>query len=165
MERRWIRMLLWFCVLAVCTMIWCFSAQNGEQSAHTSSRVLGMAAALLGDFADVAALAKDGSLYETASWLIRKGAHFAEFALLAFFVRLLLRSYRVRRGWLWAWLAASLYAVTDELHQFFMAARDASLLDVVIDSMGAAAGAGVACLALWLLGKRGREKDGAADGG
>ena len=161
MERRWIRMLLWFCVLAVCTMIWCFSAQNGEQSANTSSRVLGMAAALLGDLTDAAALAKDGSLYETASWLIRKGAHFAEFALLAFFVRLLLRSYRVRRGgWFWAWAAASLYAVVDELHQFFMAARNASLADVGIDSLGAAFGAGVACLVVWVCTGAGKPREG-----
>lgn len=141
-------MLLWLCVLAVCGMIWCFSAQDGEASAHTSGRVLGFAVMLLSDAAQAAALVENQSLYETASWLIRKGAHFAEFALLAFFVRLLLHSYRARRGWLWAWLAASFYAVTDEVHQFYMAARDASLLDVGIDSLGAAAGAALAGLAV-----------------
>lgn len=150
MERRWIRILLWIAVIAVCAMIWGFSAQDGEASGAASASVLRWAIALLVNGFDSLALAEQRSLYETAEWLLRKGAHFAEFALLAFLVRLLLRSYRVRRGgWFWAWFAASLYAVTDELHQFFMAARDASLTDVCIDSAGAAFGAGLACLILW----------------
>lgn len=160
MERRWVRILLWICVIAVCAMIWGFSAQDGQRSEHTSGRVLRWAAALLMHGFDTLALAEQQSLYDTASWLIRKGAHFAEFALLAFLVRLLLRSYRVRRGGLWAWLCASLYAVTDELHQFFMAARNASLADVGIDSMGAAAGAGLACLVLWLFERGKKEQAG-----
>ncbi len=159
MERRWVRILLWISVLAVCLMIWCFSAQDGQQSEHTSGRVLRWAVALMAHGFDTLALAEQQSLYETASWLIRKGAHFAEFALLAFLVRLLLRSYRVRRGGLWAWFAATLYAVTDELHQFFMAARNASLVDVGIDSLGAAAGAALACAVLWMFGRR-VEKEG-----
>ena len=161
MERRWVRILLWICVIAVCAMIWGFSAQDGQRSEHTSGRVLRWAAALLMHGFDTLALAEQQSLYDTASWLIRKGAHFAEFALLAFLVRLLLRSYRVRRGgWFWAWAAASLYAVVDELHQFFMAARNASLVDVGIDSLGAAFGAGAACLVVWLCAGAGKPREG-----
>lgn len=161
MERRWIRILLWFCVIAVCAVIWCFSAQDGQQSEHTSGRVLCWLVALLTAGREQLALAEQQSLYETASWLLRKGAHFAEFALLAFLVRLLLRSYRVRRGgWFWAWAAASLYAVVDELHQFFMAARNASLVDVGIDSLGAAFGAGVACLVVWVCAGAGKPREG-----
>lgn len=159
MERRCVRILLWIAVIAVCGMIWFFSAQDGEASEATSGRVLRWAIALLVNGFESLALAEQQSLYETAAWLLRKGAHFAEFALLGFLVRLLLRSYRVRRGgWFWAWAAASLYAVVDELHQFFMSARNASLVDVGIDSAGAALGAGLACFLLWLFAAGSRRR-------
>lgn len=40
-----------------------------------------------------------------------------------------------------AWLAASLYGMSDEWHQSFVPGRDANWLDVWTDSAGAAAGA------------------------
>ena len=49
-----------------------------------------------------------------------------------------------------AWVAATGYAVTDEIHQTFTATRQGSAVDVLID----AAGAGLGLVAVWLLGRR-----------
>ncbi len=80
-------------------------------------------------------------------FIVRKGGHFMEYAVLA-----ILR-WRARRyanlkepdpwSWadaVWAFLIAAVYAVTDELHQHFVASRWASVGDVFLDSTGAALG-------------------------
>ena len=42
-----------------------------------------------------------------------------------------------RRPWAWALALAVLYAITDELHQGFVAGRHPSAVDVGIDAAGA----------------------------
>lgn len=150
MEKRWVRILLWLAVIAVCAMIFFFSAQSGEESADTSGKVVDWLIGFLVKGYHLLDAIRQQEIYDTASLMVRKLAHFSEFALLGFLVRLLLHSYRVRAGWGWAWLAATLYAMTDELHQMFSEARGPSLLDVGIDSLGAAAGVAAACLLMAL---------------
>lgn len=157
MEKRWVRFLLWLAVLAVCGMIFFFSAQSGDQSAQTSGKVVEWLIELLVRGYELLDAVRQREIYETASLLVRKLAHFGEFALLGFLVRLLLRSYHIRKGGAWAWFAATLYASTDELHQLFVDARGASLMDVGIDSLGAAIGVAFACLLLWRLGAKTRK--------
>jgi VanZ family protein len=66
--------------------------------------------------------------------ILRKLAHTAEYAVLGLlFARALERD-------LPAFLAAVAYAVTDEVHQHFVAGRHASPVDVAIDSVGVAVG-------------------------
>lgn len=154
MSQKTARILLWISVVAVCGLIFFFSSQTGEESSETSDRIVRWVLSLLVHDFEAMAPFQQQSLFDTVSLVVRKLAHFSEFALLAFLVRLLMHSYRLRLGGLWAWLAASLYAVTDELHQMSVAARSPSPADVGIDSLGAAAGALLACLALWLLSRR-----------
>jgi VanZ family protein len=79
----------------------------------------------------------------------RKLLHFAEYALLCF---LWWRAFATvsdpGRAALAAFLAASAYAATDELHQAFVEGRTGSPIDWAIDSAGAA------LAALWLRGRR-----------
>ena len=50
-------------------------------------------------------------------------------------------SVRAGRLWLPAWLIATAYAATDEIHQLFVPERAGAFTDVCIDSAGAAVGA------------------------
>lgn len=95
-------------------------------------------------------------LWAVIFWL-RKGAHMAEYALLALLVLAALN--RTVRPWpaTWSWTRARLtlwicagYAVSDEVHQAFEPARFGSPLDVVIDTVGAATALGL----LWCWGRR-----------
>ena len=151
MDKTWVRVLLWVAVIAVCGMIFFFSAQTGDESAQTSGKVVDWLIGLMVKGYELLDAVRQREIYETASLLVRKLAHFSEFALLGFLLRLLMHSYRVKTGWGWAWLAATLYACTDELHQMFSEARGPSLLDVGIDSLGAAAGVAAACLVMALV--------------
>jgi VanZ family protein len=66
--------------------------------------------------------------------VLRKLAHTTEYAILG---ALLLRA--LQRP-LAAWVVGVLYAVTDEVHQHFVAGRHASPVDVAIDAVGVAIG-------------------------
>jgi len=69
----------------------------------------------------------------------RKLIHFAEYALLCFlWWRALASVTSPRRAALWAFLIASGYAATDELHQTFVEGRHGNVFDWLIDSAGAA---------------------------
>lgn len=134
---RRLRRILWAIVAALLLMIFIFSAQTGEKSGDTSGKITRFIVQLLhADFEDL-------SVYEQQTVLkkwnlfIRKGAHFTEYAVLAFAVCLLLYTYPLKKRALLAWLGATVYAATDEIHQLSVAERTGSVWDVVLDSCGA----------------------------
>jgi len=88
--------------------------------------------------------------------VIRKGAHFTEYAI---FGLLAARAFRTSsREWLRRhWFLVSLllvvaYALSDELHQSFVASRTASLYDSMIDSLGGLMALAILC---WRRSKTG----------
>lgn len=81
---------------------------------------------------------------------LRKAAHMIEFGLLWALWLWALPGSRPRAAG-WALAISLVYAISDELHQSFVAGRHASAWDVAID----AAGMGVAA-ALWTVGARRR---------
>ena len=80
-------------------------------------------------------------------WLVKKSSHLAGYGLLgAAYLRGLAASRGARPTPQQALLAvclAGLYGATDEIHQSFVAGRGAGPVDVLIDTLGAAAGVGV----------------------
>jgi VanZ family protein len=87
--------------------------------------------------------------FEVVHAITRKLAHVTEYLV---FAVLLDRGFRrdspiaPARAPLAALVAASLYSLTDEAHQSFVASRTASLYDCGLDSIGAAIGAGAITL-------------------
>lgn len=144
-------------VIAVMVMIFCFSAQTGEQSGAMSGRVTAWIIDLfVPDFEEMAAQEQE-SLRYTVGLVIRKLAHFSEYALLGFSLMLHIAQIQkktpVRLPWLWAWGIGTLYAASDEFHQGFVADRGPSVIDVMIDSSGVIVGV---LILFWILHGRGR---------
>jgi VanZ family protein len=78
---------------------------------------------------------------------VRKAAHVTEYAILALLVWRAVRkpSAAAPRRWLWsragfALLFVALYATSDEIHQAFVPTRQASVWDVLLDTIGGAFG-------------------------
>lgn len=139
-------------VLAVMVMIFCFSAQNGQQSGAMSGKITRWVLSLvIPDFSEFSPEKQD-SFLRTVGLIIRKLAHFSEYALLGFSLLLHIhqieKKTRVRLPWLWAWGVGTLYAASDEFHQGFVAGRGPSVVDVMIDSAGVIAGV---LVMLWIL--------------
>ncbi len=83
-------------------------------------------------------------------------AHAVEYAVFAFLAAGLLAAiWPASPRWrlaVAAWVLAVLYGLSDELHQAFVPGRDASLLDIAFDALGAAVGAGFGALTRSLRG-------------
>jgi len=90
-------------------------------------------------------------------FLVRKAAHFTEYALLALLsARALHTSSRAalrRRWWSAAFALVACVALADEYHQSLLPSRTGSLYDSLLDMAGGAAA--LACAGLWLARRRG----------
>lgn len=117
----------WAAVAAWMAMIFIMSAQSasGEQSG-LMLRVI------------TAVLHLTPTPEQALEWhhLLRKAAHFTEYAVLAALTAWALPA--GPRRWVAAWAIATGYAATDELHQALVPNRGPAVLDVGIDSLGAA---------------------------
>jgi VanZ family protein len=67
-------------------------------------------------------------------YVLRKGAHMSEYAILAVLL------VRATGSYAWAFAFAVAYAATDEVHQLFVRGRHGSPIDVAIDAAGALIG-------------------------
>jgi len=70
--------------------------------------------------------------------LFKKGAHFVGYGLLALSYLRGLRQSGLRHARPLAFIMVLLYAISDEWHQTFVPGRDGNVIDVGIDSAGAA---------------------------
>ena len=76
-------------------------------------------------------------------FLVRKAAHFTVYAILAFNLANSLKFHMANKKavLLTAWVGASIYGITDEIHQYFVPGRHMSVMDMGINSAGALLGA------------------------
>lgn len=74
-------------------------------------------------------------------FIVRKSAHFLEFAGLCFLYCIALYQSNKRNLLMHAIVFTSAYAGLDEIHQIFVAGRSCELRDWAIDTLGAVAGA------------------------
>ena len=87
---------------------------------------------------------------ERTSFAVRKCAHFTEYLCLGISLLWTVRDLAMLPGRvpfvLSPWIIGTVYAVTDELHQAFIPGRSCEPRDVIIDSVGVAAGVLMAVL-------------------
>lgn len=130
------------------------SALPADLSSQESGRVVDLIIRL---FQDILPLDR-----QTMVFIVRKGAHFTEYTILGGFLVPAVKEWMaadttpvpVSMERIAAWLAGTLYAVTDEIHQFFVPGRSCELRDIVIDSCGVLAGVLVVSLAIWSKKRR-----------
>ena len=121
-------------------LIFFMSAQNGTKSADTSGllieRLFG------GLFRKLGINLSDIKIFAAVDHIVRKLAHFGEYALLGFNLSGFLSTFDKPKYFTPAAAAASgfLYACSDEFHQYFVPARSARFTDVLIDFSGVLTG-------------------------
>ncbi len=140
----WLPVLLWLALI--------FSASADPQSYQHSAELFGLFEPLLHWLFPQMPPEQIGDLHH----LFRKCCHLTEYAVLA---PLLWRAIRKPvknqpRPWNWpearlALLLVMFFAATDEFHQIFVPSRTSLVSDVMIDTVGGAAG----LFALWILGR------------
>lgn len=130
--------------LLVSWMIFIFFMSNtvGNESSNQSELVVKLLSYLGIDLTS--------TFGELATLIVRKGAHFAEYFILFLFLNSLNKQYN-DKGYSKITLIfiVFLYALSDEVHQYFVPGRAARLTDVMIDTFGGL----FACIFTELLSK------------
>ncbi len=134
-------------------LIFLFSAQPADNSSALSGGVTEkLLEVTVTDYENLPEEVKEVLLSEVG-YLIRKVAHFVEYAILGVLFLALLKEY-FSLGWyvpLSAWILTTCYAATDELHQLFVPGRSGRISDVCLDSGGAFCGIFISLICLILL--------------
>ena len=127
-------------VIAIMAFIFFQSALPADLSSQESGRVVDLIIRL---FQGILPIDR-----QTMVFIVRKGAHFTEYTILGGVLVPAVKEWMavdttpvpVVRERITAWLAGTLYAVTDEIHQFYVPGRSCELRDIGIDSCGVLAG-------------------------
>ncbi|MDR3225306.1 MAG: VanZ family protein [Clostridiales Family XIII bacterium] len=144
--------------LGVMGFIFVMSATPGNESAKLSGIFVKIFTALIPPFDVLTGDKREGALI-ILSFLVRKAAHFTEFALLGGFISSAFHASRKKKtiGFFLALLIGVLYAISDEFHQSFVPGREMAAFDVCVDSAGVLLGAGLATLFARGERRRGRK--------
>lgn len=131
-------------VIAVMAAIFLFSAQTEDESSDTSGVLVKLYIELfVPDFDEMDAAEQAASLHRITH-MIRKLAHFTEYAVLGFFLTLhigqLQQKLDCRAGIWWSLIIGVVYAASDEFHQYFVPGRSPGIKDICIDSLGVLTG-------------------------
>ena len=146
-QRTWVRVLTTALTLCVMAMIFAFSTQNADRSDQTSGLISSAVISVLYPNYDSESPERRQEIYDGVQHAVRKCAHFSEYTLLGFLLRLCLESWaghRIRkRGTLLtaAFIGGTAYAGTDEWHQKLIDGRSGQWTDVLLDGCGVLFGA------------------------
>ena len=145
-QRPWVRGVTTLLTLAVMVMIFCFSMQDAAHSDETSGTISQAVIRVLYPDYPERTPEEQQEIYDNVQHVVRKCAHFSEYTLLGFLMRLCFESWfgaaARKRGRLaiFSTLAGAEYACTDELHQLLIDGRSGQWTDVLIDSLGVTLG-------------------------
>ena len=159
-QKTWVRILTTALTIAMMAVIFGFSMENADRSNQTSEIFAGRLISLFYPEYGTADPVRQQEIYDTMQHTVRKCAHFTEYLLLGFLMRLCAESWaghRIRKGaylLLFSFLAGLAYACTDEMHQLAVAGRSGQWTDVLVDCLGVLAGALLGTLAVRLISGR-----------
>ena len=114
---------MWKCLDS---LIFLFSCEDGEESKEVSENLLGLIIEYLGNI--------------VSHNVLRKIAHFTEYTALGFFMCGAIHFSFGKKRFYVPLIPCALYAVSDEIHQYFVPERACRIFDVFIDTCGSLTG-------------------------
>ena len=159
-QQSWVRILTTLLTLFMMGFIFFMSTEDAEKSDQTSGVISKQVTVVVYPDYETYSPAKKVRVFNGVQHVVRKVAHFSEYMMLGFCLRLCLESwfglrFRGKKTlYLLAWLGGTLYAVTDELHQLAIDGRSGQWTDVLIDSGGVLTGVLISALVITLIGRR-----------
>ncbi|MBX9139310.1 MULTISPECIES: VanZ family protein [unclassified Clostridium] len=119
----------WTLLIGWMLFIFCMSNQPAEVSTKQSDLVIKLFSAIGIDL--------NTHLGSLASFIVRKAAHFTEYFILYYFAILVCKNYvDIKRARIYSLFIVLGYAITDEIHQYFIPGRSMAIRDVIIDFSG-----------------------------
>ena len=142
------RTIFFILIIINCMTIFYFSNQVANVSSNSSGRIVNFLAQVIPVLKNMSEEERQVVCSDVLQPIVRKTAHFSIYTLLGFFTMNFALTFNVDkyiRG-IASWGAGTLYAVTDELHQYFVPGRSCEFRDVCIDSLGVFTGIMIAIL-------------------
>lgn len=142
-------------VLIVLTILWmvvifCFSAENADESSSTSGNTIRAVVRIFANLDEE----MENQVVEQLQHMVRKMAHFSIYTIGGIILINLVRTYtKKNKAWLYAWGIGTIYAATDELHQYFVPGRSCQITDVILDSAGVVTGILIVVLVIYIKEK------------
>lgn len=136
-------------------VIFSFSCENGGESAESSGGFIRYFFYTFSSEFGKISKSEQQAVIESYDHFIRKAAHFAIYAVLGSLIFSAAKSFGVKDeiSFFISLMFGAAYAVSDEIHQYFVPGRACMLRDMLLDSCGVAFGAAVIMLIIRLLSK------------
>lgn len=146
------RTICFFLALIWMVIIFAFSAQPSDESTQTSLAVGTMICRIIVPGYENLPLEEQRQMADNIEFPVRKTAHATEYALLSilFFGALVKDAKAKKKTGLLAIGFTTIYAISDEIHQWFIPGRNCHIRDVLIDTAGAVLGIAIIWLILYL---------------
>lgn len=147
----------WLPAAAMMILIFCFSSRpavnSNESSMSIANEIINVYENITGTHYDEI---QRPDIEAVLNHVVRKGAHFCEYAVLACLIAFHLAVWRVGKRMLILApiLLSAFYAMTDEFHQTFIPGRAGMVKDVLLDTSGAAAGTLFFILVILIITKK-----------
>ncbi|WP_124101234.1 VanZ family protein [Ruminococcus sp. Marseille-P6503] len=141
------------------TLIWCavifmFSSQNSGASSETSGSLIeGVYGFIVPEFDGFSGSQRE-AVVEGLQFAVRKSAHFTAYFILGILAYNSVKPRRRLVRFIIPTAFAFIYACSDELHQYFVPGRSCELRDILIDTLGAAAGTASALAVSAVIAKK-----------
>ncbi len=120
-------------------LIFVMSAQAASESSQLSGGIVEkLIAAFFDKFGSMSAESQ-ASITHTLTFVVRKAAHFLEYfvlGLLSYFTASTYKQFELKVRAVFSVLFCVLYAVSDEVHQYFVPGRACRFGDICIDAFG-----------------------------
>jgi len=166
-QNPWVRAVTTVLTIAIMVMIFCFSMETADQSDRTSGKLTRQVVKVIYREYDQMEPVRQKSVYDSVQHFVRKCAHFTEYLMLGFMIRLCLESWfgiRIKKHRVLAVAGFGLgtaYACTDEIHQLSIDGRSGQMTDVLVDGSGVLIGVTLGTLLIRALNgkKHGTDKD------
>ncbi len=149
-----IRIILIILLFITFARIFSFSNQNGVQSSGVSRKVTKI---LTNNIKKVQAMSKEEKeiFMNNAEKIIRKLAHFSIYTVVGFLMMALMSTYNAKtiiRVSI-SFGIGVIYAISDEIHQYFIPGRSGRVFDVMIDSFGVLTGICIIMIIMYIITK------------
>lgn len=134
-----VRLTVFLLLLCWMTTIFIMSAQPANESSQTSGKFVSKVIDVIYSDFENFSTERQGSITYNVTFVVRKTAHFFEYfilGILAIIAALTFEKSNTSLKALGATLFGVFYAVSDEVHQYFVPGRACRVFDICIDSMG-----------------------------
>lgn len=145
----------WILALLMMIIIFRFSSEKAVDSADTSKGFIRIMLDLIPFTKNMTEIAKQ-ELISSLDFIIRKCAHFTLYAMLGFVTFGAVKStffIAIKSNVIWSFAISVIYAIFDEIHQYFVPGRACRIYDVIIDSFGSIFGISIFLLLIILSTK------------